>query len=139
MATSTAAFITSLATSLTVAGVIRKYTNPPGSLATADLPASFPKGFRRRQKPMTFQTHGGFPVLELDYFIACEPVGQSTQTANYTLIQTMADALDAALVAALPLAIGRGPVTWEISGGNQIVTVGGVDYWAVMATITGNG
>lgn len=139
MATTTAAWITSIVTTLSVTGVTRKYIQPPQNLNTADLPASFPKGFRRSQSPMTFQTHGGWPTHELDFFIACEPVVQSRQPENYLLIQTMADNLDAAIRAALPNVISKSPLSWEIRAGDLIIEVAGIAYWAVMATITGKG
>ena len=139
MATTTAAFITSIISTLSVTGVKRKYTEPPASLSTADLPASFPYGFRRTQQPMTFGAHGGWPELELDIFIACEPVAQNTPPANYAQVQAMADNLDAALRASLPLAIAKGPVTWEIFGGNQQLEIAGVAYWVVRATVIGHG
>lgn len=137
--TTTAAFITSVVTTLSVSGVTREYAYPPTSLSTADLPASFPKGFTREEGPMTFQAHGGWPTLKMDFFIACEPVGQSTQPTNYALIQTMADNLNAALAAAVPGAIGKGKVTWTIRGGDVIVPVAGTDYWCVVAQLVAHG
>src|SRR3972149_5468494 len=137
--TTTVAYLTSIVSTLSVSGVAREFTAPPQSLNTADLPASFPRGFRRRQRPMTFGTHGGWPEMGLDFFIAGEPVAQNNPAPNYALIQTMADALDVALAAAAPLAIGKGILTWEIRGGDVIIDVAGIAYWAIMATITGHG
>jgi hypothetical protein len=139
MATTQAGWITSIVETLTVTGINRKYTHPPAALNTADLPASFPWGFRRRQEPMTFEAHGGFPFLTLDFVIACEAVGQSTQPANYELIQTLTDALDTALAGVAPKAIGKGPVLWEIRGGDVRIEVAGNEYWGIIATIEGRG
>ena len=139
MSTTTTAMITSIVTTLSVTGVKRKYTEPPASLSTADLPASYPFGFTREEGPMTFQAHGGWPTHTLDFNIACEPVGQSTQPVNYALVQTMADNLSSALAASLPNAIGKAPLTWVIRGGNIQLEVAGIAYWGVSATITARG
>ena len=137
--TTISAYITSIVTTLTVSGVTRKYTEPPTSLSTADLPASFPYGFRREQSGLTFRANGGWPTNEADFVIALEPVGQNTQPANYALVQTIANNLDAAIAGAAPNAIGKSPVTWVIQGGNQQMTIAGTMYWIVMATITARG
>ena len=125
-------FTTALA-GLSVTGVERSYTHPPTALSTADLPAMWP-GLPSGDEPMlTYQTNGGWPEMTCDLIIAVEPVGQNTQSANYTDMLTSMDNLSTALRTA---SIGRGPLTWNITGNVQ-VDVAGTTYWAVIATVTG--
>jgi len=130
--TSYSTFTTALA-GLSVTGVTRKYTYPPESLGTADLPAMY-VGLPSGDEPMlTFQTKGGWPEMTCDLVVAVEPVAQNTQSANYDDMITIMDNLSTALRAA---SIGRGPLTWTITGNVQ-VAVAGATYWAVIATVTG--
>jgi len=130
--TSYATFTTDLA-ALSVTGVTRKYTHPPTSLNTGDLPAMWP-GLPSGDEPMlTFQTKGGWPEMTCDLVVAVEPVAQNTQSANYSDMITILDNLSTALRAST---IGRGPMTWMITGNVQ-VAVAGTTYWAVIATVTG--
>lgn len=139
MATRVVDLLHYITNAMVVPGVARRYDFPPASLNTAELPASFPMGFRIIETPLTFQSHGGFPTFEVDFFIACEAVGQSSQPDNYTLILEMSDNLRETLAAVPPLAIAKSVVTWEIAAGNVQVEVAGTPYWAVQATITGKG
>jgi hypothetical protein len=82
---------------------------------------------------LTYQTNGGWPQMTCDLIIAVEPVGQNTQSANYDNMVTAMDNLSTALRGA---SIGRGPLTWTITGNVQIA-VAGTTYWAVIATVTG--
>jgi hypothetical protein len=130
--TTYSSFTTALA-ALSVTGVERRYTYPPTALSTADLPAQWP-GLPSGNEPMlTFQTNGGWPEMTCDLIIAVEPVGQNTQSANYNSMITAIDNLSTALRGA---SIGRGPLTWNITGNVQIA-VAGTTYWAVIATVTG--
>jgi len=118
---------------LSVTGVTRKFTHPPASLATADLPAMWPGLPSGNEPAFTFQTSGGWPTLICDLTVAVEPVAQSTQSSNYDLMITIIDNLSTALRAA---SIGRSLLTWIITGNAQ-VTVAGTTYWAVIATVSG--
>lgn len=134
--TTQAGWITSLVSTLSVNGVTRKYTDPPGSLSTADLPASFPEGFQIVQEPLTFKSHGGRAGLLLDFVIAVEPYGQGTIPQNFSLMITLADALDNALRTA---SAGAGKLVWEIRAGTRAgpILVADVAYWGVRAIIEG--
>jgi hypothetical protein len=128
--TTYASFSAALA-ALTVTGVTRKFTYPPPSLATADLPASWPGLPSGNEPMMTFQTAGGWPALTCDLVVALEPTAQNTQSANYAATVAMMDNLSTALRSGT---IGRGPMTWTITANVQI-QVADVTYWAVIATI----
>lgn len=134
--TTQSAWITSLVSALSVIGVVRKYSDPPGSLSTADLPASFPEGFQIVEDALTFKAHGGLGTLILDFVIAVEPYGQGTIPQNFTLMITLADALDRALRTATA---GSGKLTWEIRAGTRAgpILVADVAYWGVRAIIEG--
>jgi len=133
VAITTYSSFTSGLAALSVTGVERKYTHPPTALSTADLPAMWP-GLPSGDEPhMTFQAGGGWPQLTCDLIIAVEPVGQNTQSVNYSNMITAMDNLSTALRGA---SIGRSTLTWNITGNVQIA-VAGTTYWAVIATVSG--
>lgn len=134
--TTQADWITSIVSTLSVTGVTREYGEPPGSLSTADLPASFPEGFQIVQEPLTFKAHGGKAELLLEFVIAVEPYGQGTLPQNFTLMTTLADALDNALRTA---SAGDGTLRWEIRAGTRAgpILVADIAYWGVRAIIQG--
>ena len=125
------AFVAALA-ALTVTGVTRKFTEPPASIGTADLPAMFPNMPRGNEPTLTFQSAGGWPAMFCELVIAVEPFNQGTQAQNFALTLTVMDNLVAALRAA---DIGRSKLTWEIA--YNPVEIAGTAYWAVIATIEG--
>lgn len=130
--TSYETFVDSLA-ALTVTGVTRKFTEPPNSIGSADLPAMWPGLPSGEETAMTFQTAGGWPTLTCDLIIAVEAVAQDTQSANFAATITIMDNLSSALRLA---SIGRAALTWTITA-NALVQVAGVTYWAVIATVNG--
>ena len=131
--TTYAAFVAYLA-ALTVSGVTRKFTYPPASLTTADLPAQWPQLPKGEESALTFQTEGGWPTLTCDLVVALEPAAQDTQSANFTAATAMLDKISTALRGA---DIGRAPLEWrmEVAG----VVVSGERYWAVVAHVTAKG
>jgi len=133
-------FITSVVTTLSVTGVNRQYANPPTSLNTSDLPASFPEGFTVIQGPLTVKAHGGNTDFSMSFVIACEPIELSTQPTNFTLITTLADNLDSALRGAVGT-IADGRVSWTITGGAPagIIEVAGIQYWGIRCIVEGKG
>lgn len=131
--TTYATFLAALA-GLSVTGVTKKFTYPPEALSSADLPAMWPQLPRGDDKPMTFGAAGGWPELIADLCIAVEPVGQSLQHSNFDTTVTALDNLGAALRGA---DIGKGTLSWTIKSAR--ITVAGIDYWGVVATVTGHG
>lgn len=127
------AFTTAIA-ALSVAGVRRKFTEPPTSIGSADLPAMWPGLPRGDERAMTFTAEGGWSSIICDLVIAVEAVAQDTQSANYTSTMTIIDALSTALRATS--VIGRAKLAWSIQANVQ-VAVAGIPYWAVIATIEG--
>lgn len=127
--TTYAAFSAALA-GLTVSGVTRKFTEPPASVTTADLPALWPRALTGNEPMMTFGNPGGWPVLTGELVIALEPFGQNTQGANYAAVVAMLDNLTSTLRSNF---IGRGPNIFSLR--EDIVQVADAAYWAVIATI----
>lgn len=116
---------------LTVSGVTRHYDYPPLSLNTSDLPAAWPGPFGSNKSRDDFTCVGLNWSRQIEYTIAVEAVGQSTQPTNYDALVTMADALETALKA-MAVTTFIDPV---INMG--IRSVAGVDYWALVADVTG--
>jgi len=128
--TSYATFTAALA-ALSVTGVTRKFTYPPASVGTADLPAMYPALPRGLEGGFTFTGGGGWPQMFCDLIVLLEPVGQNTQSANYAATIAMVDNVSAALRAAN---IGRAKLNWEITTNVQ-VAVADSAYWAVITTV----
>ena len=134
MSITTYATLVSYLGALTITGVTRKFTYPPTSLATADLPAMFPQLPRGEEAAMTFQANGGWPAMTCDLVVALEPAAQETQSANFSAAVAMLDKVSAALRGA---DVGKAPLSWRIE--QTGVTVAGINYWAVVAHVTTKG
>ena len=132
--TTLTAFITALG-DLTVTNVISKLDEPPRKLTTADLPAQWVQVPIIERMPATFQSQGKlWDTLRAQLVIAFEPVGQSTQAANWSGVLTLIDNLHTALAASL---LVQGRIQYTIAQG--VVAVAEIDYWAVIAEVEGHG
>lgn len=133
--TTFAGFVSALG-DINVTGVTTKLDQPPASLNDADLPAQWVQLPQLRDEPMTFQSMGGWPALQAQFVVACEPVGQGTQPANWSQAVNMVDYVAAALRVS-PSAFCKGKVTFAVRPAR--LSVAGVDYWAVVADVVGHG
>lgn len=118
--------------SMSVAGVTRQYSEPPLSLNTADLPASWPMLPSGDDEELVFCGHGGFPNRNLDMVYAFEAVGQSRQIENYAGTLTLIDAVETALCG-LPNNFSKRGIAWTLN--ISIVAVAEITYWAVVASV----
>lgn len=123
---------------LSITGVNRAYDEPPKALNTADLPASWVQLPEGEEGPLTFQTHGGWPILRADLVVALEAVGQERQAQNFSDTVTMMDSMSTALRGVtVGSTLGKGPINWTMR--QAIIPVADVDYWAVVASVEGYG
>lgn len=131
-------FVTALG-DLAITGInsTHRLNEPPKALNTAGLPCQWVQLPESSEGALTFQTHGGWPEFRAQLLVAYEPVLQNTQAANWDDTLDQLDNVLAAVRAAAPNSLGRGPVTWTIRPG--VVTVAGIDYWAVIADVVGHG
>lgn len=136
--TTYSAFVTAL-TGLTITGVTRRYTQPPASLNTADLPAQYPMLPSGDERPITMG-QGGMPgagqeTQRIDLIIAYEPVAQNTNVNNFSGLLTLMDNARTAIKAmSRPT---RGALSWSMRMG--IATLAGVEYWVLVITFEGVG
>ena len=126
-------FMTDLA-ALTITGVTRAYTEPPRQINTADLPCSYPSLPTGGENPVTGDVAGGWPTLRADLVIALEPWAQNTKAANFAATNTMMDRTSETLRYA---DLARSRIRWTIRA--DVVTIGDTPYWAVVATVEGQG
>jgi len=130
MATTYAAFVNALE-ALSLTGVRRSYTNgPPASVNV--LPASwvqFPSG----EEPLMAKGIN-WPLMRAELVVAYEAVAQGRQPDNFDGTVAMMDVVVAAIRA---MTLGRRQPTYDIRVG--IVSMGDVDYWAVIATVESEG
>lgn len=122
---------------LVVAGVARRYTEgPPLSLNTADLPAQWVQLPAGESEAMVLGDAAGsrWPTFSADLIIAIEAVGQSTGGANFDATITLMEALRTRLELT---DLTEAPLAWVMR--QAIVTVAGNDYWAVVASVRGQG
>jgi hypothetical protein len=133
--TTYASFVAAVA-GLTITGVTRKYAYPPQSIGTADLPASFPLIPAGGDQPIIFNQGGNLGhVMRMDFVIAYEPTAQSTSESNFSGCITMMDNATTALRAMTRPT--QGAFSWTMRQG--AVTIGNVEYWAVIVSLEGNG
>ena len=130
------AFIDALE-ALDITGVVRRYTHgpPSGAPGTADTPALYVRYPGSEEIPLVFGEQGGWPTLRTEVVLLVEPVGQSTQARNFDLSVDMMDNLATALRAAA--CIAKSKLRWSMRMGEDLVA--GTAYWAVIATVEGNG
>ena len=120
---------------LSITGV-NSVDEPPTKLNTSKLPVQwvqFPTG---EENALTFGVHGGWPSFTAQLVVAYDAVAQNTQSSNWSGIVSLMDTIAATLRSAVGT-VAKGKLTWVINPG--VVTVAGVDYWAVIADVTGYG
>lgn len=122
---------------ISVTGVVRRYERgpPSGAPSTADTPAQYVRYPAGDEIPLVFGEQGGWPTLRAELVLLVEPVGQSKQGRNFDLTVDMMDNLTAALRGLS--CITKSKIRWSIR--QAIDTVAGQAYWAVVASIQGNG
>lgn len=132
--TTYAAFVAALA-GLTITGIKRKFPAPPTQLNTADLPAMYPRIPQAQEGGLTAEGQGGWPRIQGELVVILEPIGQSLQRSNFAATVAMIDAINATLRAAQ---LTKSKHSWTVR--REGVNLGGdTDYWALVATVIGNG
>ncbi len=137
MTQTVAAFYSAL-NSLVVTGVTRRYAYEPNGLSTADMPAQWvrlPGNGLGIDSAYASACNDTSKERNAELVIAVEAAGQETPGAATTALVAMADNLEAALDAFD--ATRPGYVNYAIDAG--AVSVGGVAYWALTATVTTRG
>ena len=122
---------------LDITGVVRRYTSgpPAGAPGVGDTPAQYVRYPGGEEIAIVFGEQGGWPTLRAELVLLVEPVAQSMQGRNFDLTVDMMDNLSSALRAAACMT--RGKLHWSVR--MAIDTVAGTDYWAVIASVEGNG
>ena len=122
---------------LVVTGVVRRYTSgpPAGSTGVGDTPAQYVRYPGGDEIAIVFGEQGGWPTLRAELVLLVEAVAQSTQERNFDLTVDMMDNLTTALQGAA--CITKSKLHWSVQ--MAIDTVAGTDYWAVIASVEGNG
>lgn len=121
---------------MTISGVTRRYTAPPSAqIATADLPASYPRLPGGDDQVATLTYGRGLTSAVVELCVVLEPVRQGTNSVNYSAALTMLDAIKTALTTnAASYGIDRWSVQVEID------TVGNdTPYWQLVARVEGSG
>lgn len=124
-----AQFVTALS-EMAVAGVGKRYSYPPASVG--ETPCQFPMLPTGQEGAMTIGANGGWPAQRVDLVVLYMPVAQSTPDANFAGCLAVMDAVSEALRAAR-----FSKMTWSLR--QAVVTVAGIDYWAVVASVEGHG
>lgn len=122
-------FVSAVA-ALEIAGVPTRFSYPPASVAKT--PCSFPMLPTGQEGALTIGANGGWPAQRVDLVVLYQAVAQSDPQANFEGCLTTMEAVSAALRAAR-----FSKLTWSMR--QAVVTVAGVDYWAVVASVEGHG
>ena len=133
MATTYANLVAALE-AMSVTGVVRTYTQgPPQSISTADLPAMFVSIPVGGEEPLLAKS-ATWATLRADVVMVYEPMNQNTPGANFDGTIT---AMDNLVTALRSLSIGQRAPSWQMQV--QPVSIGQVDYWAIIATVETEG
>ena len=128
-----AAFVSALA-GLTISGVTRKYTEPPGVVGDADMPISYPRITSQSNATLTIGQVGGLDQGTADLVVVLEREEVNSNAANFAATVAMVDAINTAMKAAIDdLGIDR----WEIRP--KDVTIGQSSCWALVVTVEASG
>ena len=131
--TTYAAFVSGLA-GLTISGVTRKYTEPPGTVGDADMPISYPRLTSQSNETLTIGQVGGLDRGTADLVVVVERYEVNSNAANFAATVAMVDAINTAMKAAIDtLGIDR----WEIRP--EDVTIGTSQCWALVVTVEASG
>lgn len=131
--TTYAAFVSGLA-GLTISGVTRKYTEPPGTVGDADMPISYPRITSQNNETLTIGQVGGLDRGTADLVVVVERYEVNSNAANFAATVAMVDAINTAMKAAIDtLGIDR----WEIRP--EDVTIGTSQCWALVVTVEASG
>jgi len=122
---------------LVVTGVVRRHTSgpPSGAPGTADTPAQYVRYPSSEESGMVFGGQGVWPMLRAELVLLVEAIGQNTQARNFDLTVDMMDNLATALRGAS--CITKSKLRWSVRIATDLVA--GTAYWAVIATVEGNG
>ena len=122
---------------LDITGVVRRYNSgpPAGAPAASDTPAQYVRYPSGDEAPIVFGEQLGWPTLRAELVILVEAVAQSTQVRNFDLTVDMMDNLTTALQGAT--CITKTKLRWSVRMGEDLVA--GTAYWAVIASVEGNG
>lgn len=120
---------------IAVSGVTRAYDEPPNSLNTADLPASFPMlpSGGIGEKLVSCWSQNEFRTIR--FAIAIEPTGQSTQATKYGQLAALMDSAGDAFKALERSQGGTLAVFVEYDIEAAIITIAGNDYWGIVSEI----
>lgn len=126
---------------LEVTGVKRAFQRgPPKDLSAGeDLPAMYVRLPRGDKTPLVFDGFDGWTAFVADIVICVQAVGQGEEEyINFDDTVDMMDNLSSALASVTACdVISKTKHTWAIR--QTVNAVAEIDYWAVIATVTGRG
>lgn len=131
--TTYAAFATAVA-SVAVSGVTTKETAPPSQVSTAILPVSYPRLPELSREIVSFGYTFGLDNSAVEVVFLIEPLMQNTNSANFSAMTALVDAIDTAYAAA---ASGIGIDRWTIR--QETAVLSDTPYWALVATVEASG
>lgn len=119
--------------SLVVTGVVKRFSEPPAQLNSAQLPAQYVALPDSSTNVATLAGSIDTLTVTVELRIAVEPLAQNTQSANWTKAVGLIDALQTALAGSVDtLALDE----WRI--GVQVAAIGDAAYWVIVAQVTGS-
>ena len=125
-------FLSGLA-GLSVTGVTKRFSEPPAQLSSAQLPAQYVALPDGSTSVATFSGVSGLTECVAQIRIVIEPLGQNTQSANWTKATTLIDAMQAAIATnANTLDID----SWKMA--INVEPIGDAAYWVIVAEVTGS-
>ena len=131
---SLATFVEALG-SMTVTGVRKTYAAPPTSLATANLPALYPRVPASLDSRIPVLTSAATDLQRhvVELVIVVNPIGQSLAPLNFAATVALIDAMHTALAALA----GTSDVVDSWSMAVTAEQIGAEAYWVLVETVEG--
>jgi len=128
-----ATFVQSVA-DLSITGVTRIYDEPPSTISTADLPASYPRLPEMTREVISLGYTAGLPEHVVELVILVEPVGTDTNAANFAEMVSLIDNANTSVGnAASSIGIDR----WSVR--QETAVIGESPYWALVVNVEASG
>lgn len=122
---------------MSVAGVVTALRTLPDQINTVLLPLSYPRLPEPSEGPLTTDGEGGWPTITVERVFVYQPIAQGTEQLNDEGLIALADNVNTALRSVAIGQIGKSKIRWSLRMSQQ--AIGNVEFWCIVARITGNG
>lgn len=122
---------------LSVTGVVTALRALPDQINTVLLPLSYPRLPEADEGPLVTDGEGGWPTITVERVFVIVPIAQGTEQLDDEATITLADNINAAFRGVTIGQIGKSKIRWSLRMRQQ--AIGNMEYWCIVARVTGYG